>query len=41
MTTSACFKETQYPQEILDHCKLPPEVMTVPRKCMAASVALK
>ena len=27
--------------KILDHCKRPPEIMTVPLKCMAASAPLK
>ena len=27
--------------KILDHCKRPPEIMTVPLKCMAASALLK
>ena len=40
MTTSACFKETVL-LKILDHCKRPPEIMTVPLKCMAASAPLK
>ena len=27
--------------KILDHCRRPPEIMTVPLKCMAASAPLK
>ena len=41
MTTSACFKETSVLLKILDHCKRPPEKMTVVLKCMAASASLK
>ena len=40
MTTSACFKETLL-LKIPDHCKRPPEIMTVPLKCMDASAPLK
>ena len=36
MTASACLKET-VPLKILDYCKWPPEIMTVPLKCMAAA----
>ena len=34
-------KENTIPLKILDHCKWPPEIMTVPLKCMPASAPLK
>ena len=35
------FQRNTVPMEILDHCKWPPEIMTVPLKWMAASAPLK
>ena len=32
------FQRKTVPLKILDHCKWPPEIMTVPLKCMAASL---
>ena len=35
------FQRKRVPLKILDHCKWPSEIMTVPWKCMAASALLK
>ena len=35
------FQRKTVPWKIVDHCKWPPEIMTVPLKCIAASAPLK
>ena len=41
MIASDYFKEIIVPLKILDHCKWPPEIMTVTLKCMTVSGPLK